>query len=122
MRVARWLVICCGLATYWSAAACLILGARADPDVFAWLPAVTFTAPVGLVPVFVEPGREWGHAWLTLWTVAGAVTNGALFAWFVYRDSRHRRVPVPVERAGEAADYEDGNAAEPNVAPDRRPL
>jgi hypothetical protein len=117
MGVARWLVIGLGLGTYWTAAAFLILSARADPDVFAWLLAVPFTAPIGLVPVLVEAGREWERAWFTLWTAAGALTNGALFGWFAYRDSRHRRVRVPAERSGEVADY--GDAAEPGAAADR---
>jgi hypothetical protein len=103
MSRARWLAVIAGLAIYWSLAFWVILSARGNPDVFAWVFAIPLTAPVSLLAGAHEPGQEWERAWLTLWTATGAMANGLLAGWVLRRLERR---PKP-SRDEQAADYDD---------------
>lgn len=70
--------------SYWLTCTYLILEARGDPDVFAWIIAIPFTMPVSFACLLIEVRTEWERAWLTLNAVAGAMFNGLLFLW-LYR-------------------------------------
>jgi hypothetical protein len=101
--------IAAGPLAYWSLAGWAILSARGDPDVFAWLLAVPFTAPVSLLALAYEPGQEWERAWLTLWTATGAMANGLLAGWVLWRLGRRARPG----RDEQAVDYDDARPRPP---------
>ena len=93
---------------YWLPAAYLILGARGhrDDDVFAWIFATPFTAPIGLLSYVTQVDQEWKRAWFTFWTTTGALTNGLVLAWLVTRVYRYVQRVVTSEIRQEYGDYD----------------
>lgn len=103
----RWVFIAVGPLAYWSLAACAIVSARNDRDVFAWLWPGALTAPVSLLGAIIEPSPEWERAWLTSWTVLGAQFNGLVVGWVVWRRTRLPRRTPPSVGDAQKTDYDD---------------
>jgi hypothetical protein len=109
MRWARWFFVAAGPVLYWSLAACEIVSAREELDVFAWVLAVLITTPVSFLSFVVEPAPEWHRAWFTLWTATGAEMNGLLMMWIAWRITRPAKQSKPNIQQN-TADYDDSIA------------
>jgi hypothetical protein len=102
--VMRWVFVGTIVASYWLLVGSEILKARADEgDVFAWLFCNVITLPWSAAVLVSEPAPENEKMVLTLACISGALMNGLVFWFIVWRLTRG-----PRHRDAVARDYAEG--------------